>query len=69
MSRLREVFVFRTDEECIEWFQSLTPEEQAEVIKDVTEFIENIKKALKPIYDAFIAGDSNAYSHKRQKHE
>jgi hypothetical protein len=52
MRHLKEALVFKTDEERLEWFQSLAPEERAEVVRDIQEIINNIAKALGPVVKA-----------------
>lgn len=54
MSRIQEALVFQTDDERIEWFQALSPEEQAEVVKDAAQYMENLKNALQPFIESFM---------------
>jgi hypothetical protein len=49
MSRIKEALVFKSDEERMEWFQSLSPDEQAEVVKEAKEIVDNVIKAFLPV--------------------
>lgn len=52
MSRIKEALVFKTDEERMEWFQSLSPEEQAEIAKEAKEVVDNVIEAFRPVAEA-----------------
>jgi hypothetical protein len=54
MSRIREALIFDNDDDRRAWFSTLTPEEQAAVIKDAHEVADRFAKALKPIVEQFI---------------
>ena len=54
MSRIKEALLFTSDEERLEWFQSLTPKEQEEIVKEATEFMETVKAALQPIIESWL---------------
>lgn len=52
MSRIKEALVFKTDEERMEWFQSLSPDEQAEVAKEAKQVVDNVIEAFRPVAEA-----------------
>lgn len=52
MSRIKEALVFKTDEERLEWFHSLAPDEQAEVAKEAKEIVDNVIEAFRPVAEA-----------------
>lgn len=52
MSRIKEALVFKTDEERLEWFNSLTPEEQAEVTKEANELVDKTIEVFRPVAEA-----------------
>lgn len=54
MSRIKEAFVFKTDEERLEWFYSLTTEEQTEVAKDAKELVEKVVEAFRPVAEVLV---------------
>lgn len=52
MSRIKESLVFKNDEERMEWFHSLTPDEQAEVAKEAGEIVDKFIEAFRPVAEA-----------------
>lgn len=55
MSRLREALVFRTDDERLAWFSSLTLDEQAEVMSDVKQIIRIASLAFQQMSEQIMA--------------
>ena len=52
MSRIKEALVFKTDEERLEWFHSLAPNEQAEVATEAKELVEKTIEVFRPVAEA-----------------
>lgn len=52
MSRIKEALVFKTDEERLEWFHSLSPEEQAEVATEAKELVDKTIEVFRPVAEA-----------------
>jgi hypothetical protein len=52
MSRIKEALVFKTDEERLEWFHSLTPDEQADVATEAKELVEKTIEVFRPVAEA-----------------
>lgn len=52
MSRIKEALVFKTDDERMEWFHSLSADEQAEVSKEAKEIVDNVIEAFRPVAEA-----------------
>lgn len=61
MSKLKEALVFKTDEERLQWFNSLSPDEQAEIASDISKFMKDAKKALQPIMDFVLRWVHDSY--------
>ena len=55
MSRIKEALIFKTDEERLEWFHSLSPEEQAEVAKEAKELVDKTIEAFRPVFEVYMA--------------
>lgn len=51
MSRIKEAFAFKTDEERLTWFDSLTPDEQAQVVSDVRCLFDSLTRIIKPLFE------------------
>jgi uncharacterized coiled-coil DUF342 family protein len=46
MSRIQEAMVFKTDEERLAWFNSLTPDERSEVVNQAQEIANTISEVV-----------------------
>ena len=53
MSRIKEALIFKTDKDRLEWFNSLPPEQQAEVAKEAKELVDKTIKAFLPIVEFY----------------
>lgn len=54
MSRIREALVFDNDNDRLAWFNALTPEEQADVIKEAQAISAHLEECIQPIRDAIL---------------
>ena len=54
MSRLKEALVFKTDEERLAWFQSISPEDQEEIVKELNEITDKVNEAFRPVTEALV---------------
>jgi hypothetical protein len=52
MSRIKEILAFQTDEERMAWFNSLSADEQAEVLKEAREISDRLIEAFRPLTEA-----------------
>lgn len=52
MSRIKEALVFKTDEERLKWFWSLSAEEQAEIVKESKEIVDRTIEAFRPVAES-----------------
>lgn len=52
MSRIKEALVFKTDEERLEWFHSLSSDEQAEIAKEAKEVVDKTIEVFRPVAEA-----------------
>ena len=50
MSRIKEGLTFKTHEECLEWFQALPLDEQAEVVTETQEIIAHLIEAFQSLF-------------------